>query len=164
MLSVSINFNKSKIQQQPVEESEEESEKEEEEEERFEAAHISERELDYPMFVRRFAHTKIIQAYCLLLSDYAKNSDHTNRCIIKMFHRIAWDNKLPAIFFQSSLLNTFHKAMTDPARKSNSMIGEISKFAKYIVKQFFTVAKTNTKVTIYSCYLCLFFFLIRRFR
>ena len=108
--------------------------------------HISEKELNFDSFVRRFAHTKIMQAYGILLKSYGTNSAHTNRCIIKLFHRLAWDSKMPAIFFQSSLFITFHEAMTDPARKANEIIGEIVKFAKYIVRQFFKVAETNPKV------------------
>lgn len=139
----------------PVEEankeaSEDEEEQDEEDELQQEmeesSAHISERELDFPSFVRRFSHTKVLQAYSLLLRNYQTNSSHVNRCIIKLFHRIAWDSKMPAIFFQSSLFVTLHQTMTDPARKSSDVIAEIVKFAKYIVRQFFKVAETNPKV------------------
>ena len=134
--------------QGPVSEPEEDDENELVQEMEQSRAHISEKELDFPAFIRRFAHVKVIQAYTLLLKNYLTNSPLTNRCLIKLFHRIAWDCKMPAIFFQSSILIILYQTMTDPTRKSNEIIGEIDKFAKYIVRQLFKVAETNPKVFI----------------
>ncbi|KAA0201056.1 hypothetical protein HAZT_HAZT005746 [Hyalella azteca] len=133
----------------PEEEVEDDDDDEEEREEVHaveESAHMSERELDFPAFVRRFAHPKILQSYTWLFKSYSSNSDHTNRCIIKLFHRIAWDAKLPAVLFQASIFVILHEAMTDPARKTSEIISEIAKLGKYIVRQFFTIAETNPKV------------------
>ncbi|XP_042877504.1 protein timeless homolog [Penaeus japonicus] len=135
------------VENTPVQEPTEEEEYDDDEEEEEESlVQISEQEFDFTNFIRRFANTKIMQAYCRLFKSYGSNSSHTNHCILRMFHRIAWDNKLPAMFFQASLFCVFQKAMDDPRQKTNDSIKEIVKFAKYIVRQFFKVAETNPKV------------------
>ena len=72
--------------------------------------------------IDRFAHCKIVQAYCLLLRRYDTNTALTNHCIVKMLHRVAFDSKLPAMLFQASLFITFRKIMTDPRSKSDPTI------------------------------------------
>ena len=67
--------------------------------------------------VGRFAHCKIVSAYCSLLRRYATNSTLTNHCVIKMLHRVAWDCKMPAMLFQLSLFKTFQMIMNDPRAK-----------------------------------------------
>ncbi len=122
----------------------EELEEEEEEEERM--AVMTEQEFDFDAFVRRFANTKVVRAYGRLLQHYPTNTPHTNHCILKLFHRLAWDSKLPAIFFQASLFVVFLRAMDDPLRTTSESPREIAKFAKYIVRQLCKVAETNPKV------------------
>ena len=72
--------------------------------------------------VGRFAHHKIVQAYCYLLSFYGTNSTLTNHCVVKMLHRIAWDCKMPGMMFQASVFKTFQKIMNDPRSKSDPPI------------------------------------------
>ncbi|KAK7070397.1 hypothetical protein SK128_017324 [Halocaridina rubra] len=120
-----------------------EEEVDEEESENYED--IREEDFDFTSFVRRFAHTRVMQAYARLFQSYSTNSAHTNHCILKMFHRIAWDSKLPAMFFQASLFSVFRKSMHDPKKNSDS-VKEMVKFAKYIVREFFRTVETNPKV------------------
>lgn len=70
----------------------------------------------------RFAHCKIVQAYCSLLRRYATNSTLTNHCLVKMLHRIAFDCKMPAMLFQMSLFRTFKLIMEDPRAHSDPTI------------------------------------------
>ncbi|KAK8723590.1 hypothetical protein OTU49_011453 [Cherax quadricarinatus] len=124
----------------------EDSDEEDEEEEEESLMHIREEEFNFLEFVRRFANTKVMQAYSRLFKKYQSNSEYTNHCILKMYHRIAWDCKLPAIFFQASLFCVFQQAMEDPRQTTNESAKEIVKFAKYIFRKFLKVAETNTKV------------------
>ena len=138
--------NLSSPQDTPVQEEVEEEYGDEEEEEEEERAVFSEQELDFEGFVRRFASTKVVKAYSHLLQHYQTNTKHTNHCILKMFHRLAWDCKLPAIFFQASLFIVFLKAMQDPLRQSSESPREIARFGKYIMRQLYKVAEVNPKV------------------
>ncbi|XP_045117033.1 protein timeless homolog [Portunus trituberculatus] len=139
--------NLSSPQEAPVQELDELEEYEEEEEEVEERmAVMSEQEFDFVGFVRRFANTKVVKAYSSLLHHYPTNTNHTNHCILKLFHRLAWDCKLPAIFFQASLFLVFLRAMEDPLRASSESPREIARFGKYIVRQLYKVAQTNPKV------------------
>lgn len=124
----------------------EETDEDEEEEEEESMMHISEQEFDFLQFVRRFANTKVMQSYARLFKQYQLNSTYTNHCILKIYHRIAWDCKLPAMFFQASLFCVFQQAMEDPRRSSNESLKEIVKFALYILRQFIRVAENNNKV------------------
>ena len=50
--------------------------------------------------MERFASRSVSAAFAQLFKRYRENSDFTNHCIVKMFHRIAFDCKLPALLFQ----------------------------------------------------------------
>ena len=64
-------------------------------------------ELDFTGLVLRFASKNVCQAFARSFKDYRTNTDFLNHCIIKMFHRISWDCKLPALLYQVSILRTF---------------------------------------------------------
>ncbi|XP_066948216.1 protein timeless homolog [Macrobrachium rosenbergii] len=131
----------------PQEEEEDEEEEEEDEEEEAEGQMVvREEDFDFPAFIRRFAHTKVMQAYAQLFQSYSTNSANTNHCILRMFHRIAWDCKLSAMFFQASLFCVFREAMHDDRRSSDESVKEIVKFSKFIVREFFSTSQTNNKV------------------
>ena len=72
--------------------------------------------------MNRFAHQKIVYAYCFLMKRYATNSTLTNHCIVKMLHRVAWDVKMPAMMFQASVFQTFQKILEDSAVKIDPSI------------------------------------------
>lgn len=72
--------------------------------------------------VGRFAHCKIVQAYCSLLRRYATNSTLTNHCLVKMLHRVAFDCKMPTMLFQLSLFKTLQKILEDPRSKVDASI------------------------------------------
>lgn len=69
-----------------------------------------EQEFDFRYFVMKFATKNVCNAYGILFSNYAKNSDHTNLCIVKMFHRIAFDLSLPAMLFHVSVFRLFFES------------------------------------------------------
>jgi hypothetical protein len=62
-----------------------------------------EQEFDFRQFVMKFASKSVCSAYGTLFANYEHNSDFTNLCIIKMFHRIAFDCSLPALLFHFSI-------------------------------------------------------------
>lgn len=62
-----------------------------------------------------FANSTVIQAYVLLLRSYKQNSTHTNHCVVKMLHRLAYDLKMEALLFQLSLFCLFNRLLSDPA-------------------------------------------------
>ncbi|XP_068209920.1 protein timeless homolog [Palaemon carinicauda] len=131
---------------EPPQEEEEEDEDDEEDEEEEAEMEVREEDFDFQSFIRRFAHTKVMQAYAQLFQQYAKNNANTNHCILRMFHRIAWDCKLPAMFFQASLFCVFREAMHDDRRNTDESVKEIVKFGKFIVREFFKTYETNNKV------------------
>lgn len=112
----------------------------------------------------RFAHRKIVEAYCSLLRRYATNSTLTNHCLVKMLHRIALDCKMPTMLFQLSLFKTFQKIMEDPKAKADasikvfrtickahllshvSIIQELGKFGAYVVRKFAEASQSNPKL------------------
>jgi hypothetical protein len=65
----------------------------------------------------RFAHFRVVQACSLLLKQFEKNLPHTNHCIAKMLHRIAWDCKLPSMLFQASMFRTFQRILDSKLEK-----------------------------------------------
>lgn len=78
----------------------------------------------------RFVHYRVVQACSLLLKQFEKNLAHTNHCIAKMLHRIAWDCKAPAILFQASLFRTFQRILDSKQGKHKvSMKHSIRMFA-----------------------------------
>ncbi|XP_069688768.1 protein timeless homolog [Periplaneta americana] len=120
------------------------NDEEEEDEEEQQVANISVGEQDFKFmdFANRFAHHRVVQACSILLKQFEKNLAHTNHCIAKMLHRIAWDCKLPAMLFQASLFRTFQRILDS----KQSQHKELAKFAIYVVRQFTEVAKVNGKV------------------
>nr|AUI80375.1 timeless 2 [Euphausia superba] len=134
------------IEQQPVQEEELNGFDDEDEEDEEDQYEDRETELKIDEFIRRFANIKVMMAYSKLLDQYEKNSKFTNHCIMKMCHRIGFDAKLPAMFYQASIFRVFLKAMEDPKGDFNESVKEIARFGKYIVRQFFTTAETNSKV------------------
>ena len=62
----------------------------------------------------RFCQPQIVKAYITLLADFKNNSQHTNHCIVKMLHRIAFDMGVIGMLFQASLFRIFQRILTDP--------------------------------------------------
>ena len=127
----------------PAGESDEELEEDELEES---VPSYSEQELDFTGYVQRFANSKVMPTYGILLKQYKSNSIYTNHCILKMFHRIAWDCKLTAMFYQLSLFKIFQGILNDPSRRSDENLKELGRFAKFIFKKFIETSKENKKV------------------
>ncbi|XP_023244200.1 protein timeless homolog isoform X1 [Centruroides sculpturatus] len=115
---------------------------EEEQEERIVQSY--EKEFDFKGFVSRFANSKIVRAYAMLFKNFNKNSDYTNNCILKMLHRISWDCKMVALLFQASVFQTMQKILDFP--EYSSMIKELKRFSKFVVRKFFETAEKNNKV------------------
>ncbi|KAJ8733265.1 hypothetical protein PYW08_001563 [Mythimna loreyi] len=117
-------------------------EEEEEEEERSTA--VVETDFDFPEFVNRFCHPRVVSACVSLLERYDKNLPHTNHSIVKMLHRIAWDCKRPAMMFQASLFLIFQRILDNRVPQFR----ELEKFAIFILRKFTEVASKNPKVFI----------------
>ena len=124
-------------------------EKEELGEEEYEEEYIeysSEREFNFKEFTMRFAVKSVIQTYSLVLANYEKNNDYTNHCVIKMFHRIAWDCGLPSMLYNISIFRSFQKIHREYILTGIHSLKELEKFAKYILSKFFDTCKKNKKV------------------
>ncbi|KAM4796026.1 protein timeless homolog [Rhinophrynus dorsalis] len=122
---------------------EEEEEEEVEEEEELTSVQVSEKEFNFIDYMKRFANANVVKTYVLLLKNYQQNSAHTNHCVAKMLHRIAYDLKMEALLFQLSVFCVFNRILSDPAA---SAYKELVAFSKYILNKFFTLAATNNKV------------------
>ena len=99
----------------PVEEYDENNEEDEEEDEEEVVEHYvsKEQEFDYKQFLGRFTVKSVCSAYANLLADYKANAAHTNHCIVKMFHRIAWECGQPAMLFHISVFRAFQAIHKD---------------------------------------------------
>ncbi|XP_070790971.1 protein timeless homolog [Pituophis catenifer annectens] len=122
--------------------SEEAAEDEEVAEEELASVQVSEKEFSFLDYVKRFASANVVKAYFLLFRNYQQNSPHTNHCVVKMLHRIAYDLKMEALLFQLSVFCLFNRLLSDPAAGAYK---ELVTFAKYIVGNFFALASTNKK-------------------
>ncbi|MBN3317805.1 TIM protein, partial [Atractosteus spatula] len=131
----------------PAEPAEEEEEEEEgggegDEEEELESVRVSETEFNFLDFLKRFASPSVLQPYLLLLRSYARNSPHTNHCVVRMLHRVAVDLKMEALLFQLSVFCLFNKILGDPAAAAYQ---ELVTFAKFVLNRFFALAARNNK-------------------
>ncbi|XP_061641698.1 protein timeless homolog [Phyllopteryx taeniolatus] len=113
-----------------------------EEEEELEAVQVSETEFRFLDFIKKFANPGIVHPYLLLLKSYSKNTPHTNHCIARMLHRVAFDLKMDALLYQLSVFHLFNKILRDAAA---SAYKELVTFAKYVLNRFFSLAATNNK-------------------
>lgn len=120
----------------------EEDVEEEVEEEELTSVQVSEREFSFLDYMKRFANASVVKTYVLLLKNYRNNSVHTNHCVAKMLHRIAYDLKMEAFLFQLSVFCVFNHILSDPAA---SAFKELVAFSKYILNKFFALAATNNK-------------------
>ncbi|KAM3621383.1 uncharacterized protein V6R79_010566 [Siganus canaliculatus] len=112
------------------------------EEEELESIQVSEKEFNFLDFVKRFANPSIVRPYLLLLKSYSKNTPHTNHCIARMLHRLAFTLKMDALLFQLSVFHLFNRILNDPAAAAYK---ELVTFAKYVLNRFFSVAAKNNK-------------------
>ncbi|KAJ8307309.1 hypothetical protein KUTeg_015393, partial [Tegillarca granosa] len=106
---------------------------------------MQKKEFEFKSFINRFVKPEIMKAYVILLSDFQKNSVHTNHCIIKMLHRVAVDLGYTGMVFQASLFRIFQKIMLSPLAKVERY-KEIVKFGTYVVRKFVEVAQDNKKI------------------
>ncbi|KAI1284930.1 Protein timeless -like protein [Halotydeus destructor] len=88
--------------------------------------------VQFQEYIRKYCHVKVIHPYALLLNTYDSNSDALNRCILKMFHRIAVDCDMYAMFFQASIFRNFQKLL----REKDPRFKDFARFAIHIVSRF----------------------------
>ena len=113
----------------------------------------SEQQFDFKNFLGRFAVKSVCSALSNILRNFRNNSSHTNHCIIKMLHRIAWECGQPAMLFHISFLQSFQAIHKDHlVHRSDLSLKEMDKFASYILSRFFDVCKTNKKVFMELCF------------
>ncbi|QQP56772.1 Protein timeless -like protein, partial [Caligus rogercresseyi] len=147
-----------------LEEGEEEgNEEEEEEEETGEIVQTSESELNFKDFMRDFVNKRVCVPYSVMFANFKSNSAYTNHCVLKMFHRIAFDHKLAAMLFHISIFDTFRHVFKEydeslACQKENSGLGgnktlkEMARFAKYVFREFTVAAAGNPKIFIELCF------------
>ena len=122
----------------------------EEEDEIDDAPTYKEQMFNFNDFVKSFATQRILQPYCLAFQHYETNSVHLNSCLIKMFHRLAFDCLMYCMFFQLSFFRTMQNIFTN--HYDNPFYNELVRFNKFIVGKFITVVKTNPNVFIEMLY------------
>ncbi|BFZ22565.1 hypothetical protein BsWGS_25604 [Bradybaena similaris] len=115
------------------------------EEEEIEETQTCETELNFNAFITDFAHPEVIKKYAILLEEFPTNSDNINHCIIKMLHRLSHDLGYVGMLFQASIFKTFNTLLQEHYCRLKRY-QEMTKFACYVVRQFTSVAATNTKV------------------
>lgn len=127
-----------------VEDNEEQEEEvdEEEIEEELTSVQVSEKEFNFLDYMKRFASSNVVKTYILLLKTYQQNGSHTNHCVVKMLHRIAYDLKMEALLFQLSVFCVFNRILNDPVA---SAYKELVAFSKFILNKFFALSATNNK-------------------
>ena len=109
---------------------------------------VNEQLFELNTLIYKYAHCKIIKTYSLLFKNFRTNSESLNHAIIKLFHRIAWDCKMPAVFFQLSLFKIFQDSFEILPVDASQSILEIQRFSEYIVRKFIQLAQKNHKVLI----------------
>ncbi|XP_058867498.1 protein timeless homolog [Acipenser ruthenus] len=124
-------------------EPEEEEAGEEAEEEELESVRVSETEFNFLDYIKRFANANVLKPYIQLLKSYHQNSSHTNHCIVRMLHRIAYDLKMEPLLFQLSVFCVFNRILGDPS--AAAAYKELVTFAKFVLSRFFTLATRNDK-------------------
>ena len=121
------------------EENEEEEEYEEVEEVVKEQYSTEDQAFDFEGFVIRFASGNVCSALAHLFKRYRDNSDFVNHCVVKMFHRIAFDLKLPAMLFHVSILRVFQSVGRDrKVLRGSKSIEEMYKFGKFLLGKSMT--------------------------
>ncbi|XP_039603256.1 protein timeless homolog isoform X1 [Polypterus senegalus] len=111
-------------------------------EEELAPVRVSETEFNLFDYIKRFASANILKPYILLLKNYQQNSSHTNHCIVRMLHRVAYDLKMEALLFQLSVFFLFNKILGDPAAGAYK---ELVTFVKFVVNRFFILSAQNNK-------------------
>ncbi|XP_014669894.1 PREDICTED: protein timeless homolog [Priapulus caudatus] len=131
---------------EPVEEGAEE-EGEEEEYERL-ADVTCEKEFNFKDFLKCFANPTILKPYAELLKYYRTNEPHTNHCLVKMMHRVAFDLKMVPLLFQASMFRVLQAVLKEQVSGRSTGFKELGTFAKYVVSQFFSMLPTNPKLVV----------------
>lgn len=97
---------------------------------------------DFKDFVKRYCSPKVIVPFYSLFKQYDKNTPVTNKCVIKMFHRIAVDVGLHGMFFQACVFRVFQRIL----QEKGDPYPELSRFAKFIVSKFLHTMQKNDKL------------------
>ncbi|XP_039749472.1 protein timeless homolog [Pararge aegeria] len=121
-----------------------ENDDEDEEDDEEPSTAVVETDFDFKDFVLRFCHARVVSACVYLLERYDKNLPHTNHCIVKMLHRIAWDCNRPVMMFQATLFLIFQRVLHNPVPH----LKELEKFAVFILRKFTEIASRSGKVFI----------------
>ncbi|XP_060524214.1 protein timeless homolog isoform X2 [Cylas formicarius] len=114
-----------------------------ENEEENDEPHSNEGTFKFEDFTKRLPNPKIVRACGIALRQFDNNTVHTNMCIVKLLHRIAFDCKMYVMIFQLSIFRTFQRIFSMKDAPQNK---ELTKFATYIIRQFIKVSETNKKV------------------
>lgn len=126
----------------PVEPQDDEMDGDDDDDGEQERLAVIEQGFDIQDYIKKLVNKKVVEACCILLGNYKKNSSNTNHCAVKLLHRIGWDCKVPSIMYQASFFITLHKILQekDPEYK------EAQQFARYLFKKFRENAATNPKI------------------
>jgi len=128
------------------EEDVEEEDLDEEEEYRSSRANFSKREIEisYKDYIKKFADPNVIRSYATLLKSYETNGQHLNHCIVKMFHRVAYQLKMYGFLFQASIFRVFQKIHS--LASYDESYHEIVTLGDWVLQKFFEVFHRNPTV------------------
>ncbi|XP_055329044.1 protein timeless homolog isoform X2 [Paramacrobiotus metropolitanus] len=95
-------------------------------------------------YVKRFSVASHLEPFMILLKSYSSNTSLANHAVLKMFHRIAWDLKMPDQFFQMELFRIIYEINNGRLSVSDGrFIEEYREFMKYILTEFFEQLRRN---------------------
>ncbi|KAJ8674823.1 hypothetical protein QAD02_010609 [Eretmocerus hayati] len=92
-------------------------------------------------FLQRFANSRIVINLTILFKRFDKNSMELNHCILKMYHRIAVECKMPAMMYQASIFRVFQRIFMSDDRAHKELVV----FARFIFRGFVETAIKNPK-------------------
>ncbi|XP_011499954.1 PREDICTED: protein timeless homolog [Ceratosolen solmsi marchali] len=120
---------------------EESIQNDEEESEEIAQPRVEESNFKFMDFLQRFANVRIVSNLTILLKQFEKNTPEVNHCVLKLFHRIAMECKMPAMMYQASIFRVFQRVFQYDSR----MYKDLTVFAHFIFRGFVEVAKRNPK-------------------
>ncbi len=104
-----------------------------------------ESDFDFQKLVMAYAHPQVLKSYMYLYDSYLTNSAEVNVAIVDMFNRIAFDQRLPAMFWQIQFFTSYDRLLNDrdPRVKTDKSIERLRAWTKKIVRMFFDMTQKN---------------------
>ncbi|CAD5116385.1 DgyrCDS5281 [Dimorphilus gyrociliatus] len=133
-----------------IEESENRVENDEEEDNEEDVEDVIVRDeinFDFKEFISKFANSKVVRAYSILLGEWRDNSAAINHAILKMLHRIAFQCNLPGLLFHARIFRTFNEFYINDLSKKREF-DELKNFGVHIIRKFVDAVQRNPSILV----------------